>query len=156
MTGTTFTDTTVEPSTTYGYVVIAVDAPATGPALQPLEVTTDPAPDPVDPGSLFLASTSDAGVKGNRQPHSVDVGRREQGGVHVFRFEPGPATPTASEDVFVKDLATGDITLVSTSDTGVKGRRSSPSLSGDGTMVAFVLGGLEPRSGRHRQTSTCT
>ena len=43
-----------------------------------------------------------------------------------------PRTPTATDDVYVKDLITGDITLASTSDTGVKGneavttRRSRP------------------------------
>ena len=40
----------------------------------------------------------------------------------------------------MKDLTTGDITLASTSDTGVKGNgeREPPSLSADGTKVAFT------------------
>jgi hypothetical protein len=43
-------------------------------------------------------------------------------------------------DVYVKDLTTGELTLVSTNDDGVKadGHSGSPSLSGDGTKVAFL------------------
>jgi hypothetical protein len=46
---------------------------------------------------------------------------------------------TLRDDVYVKDVTTGNVTLTSTSDTGVKGNRMSryPSLSADGTKVAF-------------------
>jgi uncharacterized repeat protein (TIGR01451 family) len=42
-------------------------------------------------------------------------------------------------DIYVKDLATGNITLASTDDAGIKGNNGSanPSLSADGTRVAF-------------------
>jgi hypothetical protein len=43
-------------------------------------------------------------------------------------------------DVYVKDLATGDLTLASTSDAGTKGNSDNyqPSLAGNGSSVAFT------------------
>ena len=51
-----------------------------------------------------------------------------------------PADTDADYDVYVKDLTTGDLTLASTSDAGVKGNSSSfaASLSAVGTKVAFL------------------
>ena len=91
-------------------------------------------------GDITLASTSDTGVKGNgsslrrrcrptapRSPSTSDATNLD------------PADTDAFADIYVKDLTTGDITLASTSDTGVKGNGDSsvPSLSADGTRVAF-------------------
>lgn len=50
-----------------------------------------------------------------------------------------PNDPDETGDVFVRDLGTGQLTLVSTNDAGVKGNAQSntPSLNADGTKVAF-------------------
>jgi Tol biopolymer transport system component len=91
-------------------------------------------------GDLILASTSDTGFEGSS--YSTGGGRLSGDGTKVaFRTQVSldPAD-TLREDVYVKDVTTGDVTLASTSDTGVKGNRMSknPSLSADGTKVAFA------------------
>jgi hemolysin type calcium-binding protein/WD40 repeat protein len=93
------------------------------------------------PGDLTLASTSDAGTKGNafsvRAALSAD-GTKIAFETHASNLD--PADPDSVNDVYVKDLSTGDITLVSTSDNGrAKGNAGSTlaSLSADGTKVAF-------------------
>jgi Ca2+-binding RTX toxin-like protein len=50
-----------------------------------------------------------------------------------------PADTDVTGDIYVKNLATSDITLASTSDAGIKGNGTSlsASLSGDGRKVAF-------------------
>ncbi len=76
-------------------------------------------------GEITLVSTSDAGVKGNgtsglrRCPPTVSVAFDS----YASNLDPGD-TDTAP-DVYVKDLVTGELTLVSTSDTGVKGNGTS-------------------------------
>ena len=92
------------------------------------------------PGDLTLASTSDAGIKGNAESALVSV---SADGTKVAFISSAtnldPADTDAVRDVYVKDLTTGDLTLASTSDAGVKGNDYSlePSLSADGTKVAF-------------------
>ena len=91
-------------------------------------------------GDLTLASTSDAGVKGNG--HSVEPSLSADGTKVAFASlatNLDPADTDAVLDVFVKELTTGDLTLASTSDAGVKGNATStePSLSAVGTKVAF-------------------
>jgi hypothetical protein len=92
-------------------------------------------------GKMFLASASDTGVKGNGG--SYDVSISDDGTTVVFDSEAtnlDPADTGAGADLYVKDLATGDVTLASTSDDGVKGNGISfgpTSISADGTMVAF-------------------
>src|SRR5207245_814573 len=83
-------------------------------------------------GDITLASTSDTGVKANAD--SSDQVFSADGNRIAFRSYAtnlDPADPDAISDVFVKDLATGDLILVSTSDAGVKGNGGSavPSLS---------------------------
>jgi hypothetical protein len=100
-------------------------------------------------GDITLASTSDTGVKGNHHSFGPSISRD---GTKVAFYSRAsnldPADAEGTHDVYVKDLLTGDITLVSTSDTGVKGNGSSldPSLSDDGTRVAFwsVATNLDP------------
>ena len=91
-------------------------------------------------GALTLASTSSSGVKGTGD--SVFAALSADGTVVAFQtFSNLEAADTdANADVYVKDLVTGTITLASTSDTGVKGNGASagPSISADGTKVAFV------------------
>lgn len=93
------------------------------------------------PGELILASTSDPGMKGNRD--SFDVSVSADGATVAFRsFATNlhPDDTDAFSDVYVKDLVTGAIILASTSDTGVKGNADSsgPVPSGDGRTVAFL------------------
>jgi hypothetical protein len=92
-------------------------------------------------GDITLASTSDAGIKANS---GSSPGRLSADGSKVV-FESSatnldPADSDGLFDVYVKNLATGDVTLASTSDTGTKGNGTSfaGGVSGDGTKVAFL------------------
>lgn len=92
-------------------------------------------------GMLILASTSDTGEKGNGNSYEISL---SETGSQVA-FSSGARNLDASDtdttrDVFVKDLSTGDVMLVSTSDTGEKGNGTSfdPKISADGTRVAFT------------------
>jgi hypothetical protein len=102
---------------------------------------------PAGPANITLASTSDAGVKGtpgSQQPSLSADGTRVAFISKAINLD--PADTSNLWDVYVKDLSTGDIILASTSDTGVKGNGGdtpypellAPSLSGDGTRVAFA------------------
>jgi Tol biopolymer transport system component len=92
-------------------------------------------------GDITLVSTSDAGVKGNGGSFSPSV---SADGTKVALFSNATNLDLADTDsvgdLYEKDLVTGDIVLVSTSDAGVKsnGSNTSPSLSADGTNVAFT------------------
>ena len=96
-------------------------------------------------GNITLASTSDTGIKGNGDSYFMVLSA--DGATVAFVSEAtnlDPADTDSTADVYVKDLATGDITLASTSDSGIKAdgdsfiqNFSSPSLSADGTRVAF-------------------
>ncbi len=95
------------------------------------------------PGDITLASTSDSGVKGNSFSFTGFSQSVSGDGTKVvfssFATNLDPADTDSIPDVYVKDLTTGDITLVSTSDTGVKGNSGSifPNISADGSVVAF-------------------
>jgi hypothetical protein len=96
---------------------------------------------PAGPQDIVVASTSDSGQKG--AGNSVGSSLSADGtkvAFHSSATNLDPGDTDATLDVYVKDLTTGDITLASTSDTGVKGNSQSftPSLSDDGTKVAFV------------------
>jgi Tol biopolymer transport system component len=91
-------------------------------------------------GNITLASTSDAGTKGNRS--SFQSSLAADGTKVAFYSIANNLDPADTDfvfDIYVKDLVTGNITLASTSDTSVKGNGESthPSLSADGTKVAF-------------------
>jgi hypothetical protein len=91
-------------------------------------------------GDITVASTSDGGVKGNSD--SLFPSLSSDGTVVAFEsvaFNLDPTDPDGLGDIYVKDLTTGDITLASTSDGGVKssGGSSDPSISADGTKVSF-------------------
>jgi hypothetical protein len=91
-------------------------------------------------GALTLASTSDAGTKLNTPAYGLTLsgdGSRVAWYSYATNVDEGDAD--TSGDVYVKDLATGALTLVSTSATGTKGNGNSlvPSLSADGFLVAF-------------------
>src|SRR5437773_2464689 len=86
-------------------------------------------------GDLALASTSEGGVKGNGASYLASL---SADGTRVAFFSQAtdldPADADTEWDVYVKNLSTGELTLASTSDGGVKGNGSSfaPSLSADG------------------------
>jgi Tol biopolymer transport system component/plastocyanin len=93
-------------------------------------------------GAVALASTTDAGVKGNNDSQWAslsDDGMTVAFQSYATNLDPlDPPTDPLNADIYVKDLATGSLTLASTSQSGVKGDGGQPSLSGDGRKVAFV------------------
>ncbi len=92
------------------------------------------------PGNLTLASTSDTGIKGN---DLSSFGTLSADGTKVafnsVATNLDPNDTDALSDVYVKDLVTGNITLASTSDSGIKANGDSAvgALSADGTKVVF-------------------
>jgi uncharacterized repeat protein (TIGR01451 family) len=91
-------------------------------------------------GDVVLATTSDSDVKANG--HTSESTMSGDGTRVAFWSEASnldPADTDGFTDVYVKDLVTGDLVLVSMSEDGVKANSSSfhPSLSADGTRVAF-------------------
>ncbi len=105
-------------------------------------------------GDITLASTSDSGVKGNSD--SDEPGLSPDGtrvALYSYATNLDGADTDSFTDVYVKDLATGDISLASTSDGGIKGNSDSSGggLSADGTMVAFTSNATNLDPGRHRQ-----
>jgi uncharacterized repeat protein (TIGR01451 family) len=94
-------------------------------------------------GAITLASTSDFGVKGDDWsvfPKISGDGTRVAFESHAANLDPTDTERNATRpDIYVKDLTTGDLTLVSTSNAGVNGNSGSswPAISGDGTRVAF-------------------
>jgi hypothetical protein len=96
----------------------------------------------LDTGDLVLASTSDAGVKGNGCSCGDKVGLSADGNRVVFASTStnlDPADTDSSLDVYMKKLRSGDIVLASTSTGGVKGNdvSTNPAVSNSGAQVAF-------------------
>jgi Tol biopolymer transport system component len=94
----------------------------------------------ISTGALQLASTTAAGTKGNAGSFGAVLSA--DGTVVAFESEAtnlDPADTDGNLDVYVKNLRTGALTLVSRNAAGVKGNDhgSNPSLSADGTKVAF-------------------
>lgn len=94
-------------------------------------------------GRLWLASVSAAGEKKVGLFGATVASLAADGGSVAFHSDAGglhPADADQKGDVFVRDLETGELTLASTRDDGVKGdgQSSQPSLSADGTKVAFT------------------
>ena len=94
-------------------------------------------------GDLTLVSTSDDGTKGDSRSAFPSIAPLAPGAPWVaFDSQAAnldPADADHASDIYVKNLATGDVTLVSTSTDGVKGNVSSsnPAISADGRYVAF-------------------
>ncbi len=91
-------------------------------------------------GDITLASTSDTGTKGNRESREPQIS--DDGSVVAFRSKArnlDPADTDAIFDIYAKHLGSGDIQLASITSTGTKsnGTSEQPTLSGDGTLVAF-------------------
>ncbi len=92
-------------------------------------------------GELSLASTNDAGVKGTGQstgPSLSSDGRKVAFASYATNFDPR-VTTNGSVALYLKDLATGDLSLVSTNAAGevIRGGLSNPSMSPDATRIAF-------------------
>ena len=92
-------------------------------------------------GELTLLSMTTAGEKGNGR--SMQPSLSADGRLVAFISEASnlvAADPDSRADIYVKDLQTGSIVLVSASSTGVKANRASdtPQISADGTTVAFM------------------
>jgi Tol biopolymer transport system component len=91
--------------------------------------------------ALTRVSVAADGTQGNDQSFSPALSAN---GLKVaftsFASNLVPGDKNGQADVFVKDLATGALTLVSTSVTGMQGDRSSagPKISADGTKIAFT------------------
>jgi Tol biopolymer transport system component len=95
----------------------------------------------LDTGNLTLASTSDTGAKANNNNFSVSLSTDgTKLAFHSRATNLDPVDTDTLEDVYVKNLSSGNVDLASTSDTGVKSSSSAlfPSLSSDGTKVAFA------------------
>jgi Tol biopolymer transport system component len=91
-------------------------------------------------GELSLASTSDQGSTGNDASFGPQLSR--DGRIVAFMSRAtnlDPADSQPYEDVYAKDLATGDLKLVSAAADGTKGDSLSflGSISRDGGVVAF-------------------
>lgn len=92
-------------------------------------------------GDIALASTSDIGIKGNDD--SAEPSLSADGSTVAFNSYANNLDPADLDfgwDVYVKDLASGDIMVASTSNTGTKGNYPSGahlSLSADAGRVAF-------------------
>nr|MBA3553116.1 PD40 domain-containing protein [Actinomycetota bacterium] len=100
-------------------------------------------------GALNLVSTSANGTKGNGDSYGPSISSDGQ----VVAFQSAARNlhgddADALQDIYVKDLPSGDITLASTSDSRVKGDGGSvtPTISGNGSAVAFhsVATNLDP------------
>lgn len=92
-------------------------------------------------GDLTLASTSDTGVKGDwgAGDHAPLSGDGWTVAFESAATNLGEGDTDMVQDLYVKDLRTGALTLASTSDLGVKGNSSSfgIAVSTDGSTVAF-------------------
>lgn len=95
-------------------------------------------------GELFLASTSSDGVKANGDFFHGSGGASLSADGRLVGFASGatnlhPGDEDEVIDVYVKDLVSGLISLISTSADGTKADDDSfsPSLSADGDVVAF-------------------
>ena len=92
-------------------------------------------------GELILVSTNDAGVKGNGQstgPSLSSDGAKVAFASYATNFDL-QVTTNGSVALYMKDLATGDLSLVSTNAAGevIRGGLSNPSMSADATRIAF-------------------
>jgi hypothetical protein len=94
----------------------------------------------VDTGAVVLASQTKDGVKGNGASYGQKLSA--DGSLIAFHSDAtnlDPNDPDDEDDIYVKNLVTGELTLASTSTEGVKGNGESeePVLSEDGVLVTF-------------------
>ena len=94
-------------------------------------------------GDITLVSTSSAGVSGNGpsdNPYLSSDGTKVVFTSAATNLDSMDTDPF--EDIYMKDLTTGTLTLLSTSSAGVKGNADSlnPAMSADGSLVVFYSG----------------
>jgi Tol biopolymer transport system component len=104
------------------------------------ELTADVFVKDLSTDELILASADQQGAKGNQSSSSASLsadGTRVA--FHSSATNLADDDTDTTQDVYVKDLLTGTVTLASTADNGDKSNRYSayPKLSADGTRVAF-------------------
>jgi uncharacterized repeat protein (TIGR01451 family) len=92
-------------------------------------------------GQLLLASTNEAGAKGNGQSSAPSLsadGTKVSFVSYATNFDPG-STVNGLNAIYLKDLASGDLTLASRNAAGslILGGVSAPSMSADATRIAF-------------------
>jgi uncharacterized repeat protein (TIGR01451 family) len=92
-------------------------------------------------GQLVLASTNDVGAKGNGQssaPSLAGDGRKVAFVSFATNLDPA-LTVNGLAAIYLKDLVTGDLSLVSRDAAGglILGGISAPSMSADATRIAF-------------------
>jgi hypothetical protein len=90
---------------------------------------------------LALASAAADGTKGDGPSRSARLSRDgTKVGFHSEATNLVQGDTDTTQDVLVKDLATGAVTLASTAEDGTKGNNGSyePSLDADGSHVAFA------------------
>jgi uncharacterized repeat protein (TIGR01451 family) len=92
-------------------------------------------------GQLLLASTNDTGAKGNGQSSAPSLsgdGTKVSFVSYATNLDPS-MTVNGLNALYLKDLATGDLTLVSRNAAGslILGGVSAPSMSADATRIAF-------------------
>ncbi|NMG06351.1 PD40 domain-containing protein [Brasilonema sp. UFV-L1] len=94
--------------------------------------------------SITRLSVADDGTEGNNSSSTPAIsadGRFVAFSSNADNLVPGDTNTNNSSDIFVRDLLTGTITLVSVAEDGTQGGTSSfsstPSISADGRFVAF-------------------
>ena len=111
--------------------------------LHPLDVDELPdiyVKDLVD-GGLILVSTSSTGIKANNETETPALsGDGNKVAFTSFATNLVIEDVDSMQDIYVKDLSTGELTLASTSSSGTKAdkKASNPSLSEDGVKMAFA------------------
>jgi uncharacterized repeat protein (TIGR01451 family) len=121
--------------------LVAFDSNATNLDPADTEYLTDVYVKNLDSGDLSVVSTSDDGVKGNgTSGNGILSGNGKTIVFNSAATNLDPADTTSLFDVYLKNLTTGDVVLVSTNDSGVKGNGESFSAipSADGSKVAFI------------------
>jgi Tol biopolymer transport system component len=95
----------------------------------------------LDTGGLLLASATGAGVVGDAGSVSpVVTARGDAVAFATFATNLDPRDTETDSDIYLKDLCSGALTLVSTDSGGVKGDDSSsyPAVARNGRIVAFA------------------
>ncbi len=92
-------------------------------------------------GAITRASLAQGGAEPNGDSYNASLSA--DGTKVAFESSSsnlGPTDANGLNDVYVKDLVTGAVTLVSSNDAGAisNGHSSAPSISADGTVVAFA------------------
>lgn len=103
-------------------------------------------------GTTRLVSAATNGVAGNQISHSASIsGDGRMVAFVSMASNLGPSDDNKLSDIYVRDMQTGAITLVSRTrrDKASNGSSSRPAISGDGQFVAFVTEASDLLCQRH-------